>query len=354
VVQRTVVQSHSHVAVNGKHYRVSDDRSVAWGADAKHFYALPAKAMTASAMLQESGSVIRLYEKAGDTLSLGAGGTGPDLVRVEIIEIDPKSTGEYDEGEFIDMPNDCRETCELVTGDANLFAETAPNPGGVGYLYPDPGYMKGRVVYDWLVRDELPRLRTERESLEGTGGLFGSVNRKKTALDRRVASITSSLAEATSRHDQMAAVIDELKPLAVRKKVGEKLDESQTARLLDLSHSLNDLAEKYTRGISVHYLELDPRSRAAVDESLGIGSFAAPGVGEAFVTPFGPGEAAPYHYGAVIMVSDDGNDRLTFENYINPGAPAQNTNWNLDMYGKGDTWDERWNADGVSTTLQVG
>jgi hypothetical protein len=350
-----VIQRYADLTVGAQRYRVSDDGSMALGRYAKHFYAVPGKAMEANGALQSSGSVIRLYERPDDTLAVGRSDAMGDLVKVEIVKINPESPEDYEQGEFIEMPNDCRETCELVTGDDRLYAETRVNPQGKGFLYPDPEYMKGKIIFDWLVDDELPRLRSERAALEGSSGWFGSVNRKKKELDERIDQVATSTAAATTLHDELAVLIDTLKPLAERKKRGETLDEADVNRMIELTRQLNETATTYARTTSSYYFNLDPRTRTAVDEELGIGRFAAPEVGEAFVTPFGEGEAAPYHYGAVIMVSADGMDRLTFENYINPAAPAENTMWNLDMYGaETNTWDERWNADGTSTTMQVG
>lgn len=102
------------------------------------------------------------------------------------------------------------------------------------------------------------------------------------------------------------------------------------------------------------YDAMTSAQRDAYDKKHGINRYAAPGVGEAFtrrradhlITDW---RTAGYnfHWGGVIMVA--GDDRVTFENYVDPDADKdhpKNAEWFFSTYGPptkaGQTWHEQW------------
>lgn len=97
------------------------------------------------------------------------------------------------------------------------------------------------------------------------------------------------------------------------------------------------------------YDAMDPAARDAFDQAHGINRYAAPGVGESYMSVRNDALTLAgfnFHWGGVIMVS--GGDRVTFENFARPGTNygTQNLLWYFDMYGPpskaGQTWHDRW------------
>jgi hypothetical protein len=97
------------------------------------------------------------------------------------------------------------------------------------------------------------------------------------------------------------------------------------------------------------YNAMNSTNRETFDMDHGLNRFAAPKVGESFMsvrddarTPLG----FNFHWGGVILVSS--GDRVTFENFARPGTSygTQNQFWYFDMYGPptrvGQTWNDRW------------
>ena len=97
------------------------------------------------------------------------------------------------------------------------------------------------------------------------------------------------------------------------------------------------------------YDAMDPAARDAFDAAHGLNRYAAPNVGESFMSVRNDALTTAgfnFHWGGVIMVS--GGDRVTFENFARPGTGygTQNLLWYFDMYGPptkaGQTWHDRW------------
>jgi hypothetical protein len=105
------------------------------------------------------------------------------------------------------------------------------------------------------------------------------------------------------------------------------------------------------------YQAMSTTAREAFDKKHGINRHAAPAVGEAF-TRKGADDylrstedadhdwGANFHWGGVIMVA--GDDRVTFENYIDEEARdegrSKNEDWYFNSYGSkaGQSWHEQW------------
>jgi hypothetical protein len=97
------------------------------------------------------------------------------------------------------------------------------------------------------------------------------------------------------------------------------------------------------------YHAMDPVAREAFGQGHGINRYAAPDVGESFMSRRDDSLTTAnfnFHWGAVVMVS--AGDRVTFENFARPGTDinTQNDLWYFDMYGPpakaGQTWHDRW------------
>jgi len=88
------------------------------------------------------------------------------------------------------------------------------------------------------------------------------------------------------------------------------------------------------------YYALSASDKEAFDKKHGINKYAAPGVGEAFVSrrhddalSAGDDGGFNFHWGGVIMVA--GGDRVTFENFAKPGTTydTKDSNWYFETRG---------------------
>ncbi|HEU0016096.1 MAG TPA: hypothetical protein VFQ45_20630 [Longimicrobium sp.] len=109
------------------------------------------------------------------------------------------------------------------------------------------------------------------------------------------------------------------------------------------------------------YHAMDPAARDAFDQAHGINRYAAPGVGESFMSVRNDAMTTlgyNFHWGGVVMVA--GGDRVTFENFarLGTGYGTQNVLWYFDMYGPptraGQTWHDRWAEGGGREGTGVG
>ncbi|HEY5938827.1 MAG TPA: hypothetical protein VIU61_29445, partial [Kofleriaceae bacterium] len=118
----------------------------------------------------------------------------------------------------------------------------------------------------------------------------------------------------------------------------------------------------------IRYHEMTATERDAFDKKHGINRYAAPNVGEAFTrrgaddymqSKVDPDHEwnANFHWGTAIMVA--GDDRVTFENYIDTEARdegrSKNEDWWFGMYGSktGQSWHEYWASVGGREDLGV-
>lgn len=97
------------------------------------------------------------------------------------------------------------------------------------------------------------------------------------------------------------------------------------------------------------YHAMAPAARDAFDMAHGINRYAAPNVGESYMSVRNDALTSAgfnFHWGGVVMLS--GDDRVSFENFARPGTDydTQNLLWYFDMYGPpssaGQTWHDRW------------
>lgn len=97
------------------------------------------------------------------------------------------------------------------------------------------------------------------------------------------------------------------------------------------------------------YLAMTPTAREAFDQLHGINRYAAPNVGESYMSRRDDaltGQGFNFHWGGVVLVA--GGDRVTYENFARPDTDydSQNARWYFDMYGPpskaGQTWHDRW------------
>ena len=97
------------------------------------------------------------------------------------------------------------------------------------------------------------------------------------------------------------------------------------------------------------YHAMDATAREAFDMAHGLNRYAAPNVGESYMSVRNDALTSAgfnFHWGGVIMVSS--GDRVTFENFYRAGLNygSQNLLWYFDMYGPpsrpGQTWHDRW------------
>lgn len=109
------------------------------------------------------------------------------------------------------------------------------------------------------------------------------------------------------------------------------------------------------------YLAMTPAQRDAFDREHRLNRYAAPRVGESYLSARDDASTSAgfnFHWGGVIMVAEP--DRVTLENFARPGTTyaTQNPLWYFDMYGPpsrpGQTWHDRWAEGGGREGSGVG
>lgn len=128
-----------------------------------------------------------------------------------------------------------------------------------------------------------------------------------------------------------------------RKEAEEEIEIAEEPKKIaysDWDYNLNQKAEHIW---SIYNEQLD-KWKDDVDEKLGINQYANPDVGQGYTTSSGGEKYSGvmtwnYHWGGVILKSDDNKDNVVLENYATvPGD--ENRDWKFKMYGteKGQTF----------------
>ena len=135
-------------------------------------------------------------------------------------------------------------------------------------------------------------------------------------------------------------------------------------------NTLESQHKKYSNGeinedeLSESYISWYEKNKD--DLALGINEYANPSVGQGYTTSTGGKDMPGYedntwnfHWGGVIMESDDKKDKVVLENYAAKDPDEENTNWKFQMYGtekKGQSFHEQHkatNLHGDSPTTMV-
>lgn len=317
-----VVQGYFAQAYTYSTWRQADDMTLATkeGYPNHELYAKAGKAAAANAQLQAVNSGIELVETAvKDTFW-----EGPEIKpsrQTELKKIEAKNKQNNSKGNDMLLYADCGKSNSVVVGDTSRQAVYDKPGGSAGTKVPgSPVTMKTAMMKAWLDYEK-----------QGAGllkriGLYIAVSSAKNK-EKELALLATEFSKATTTADK----------------------DNIIARY---QKTLDDVAEAYWE----YYNKLPASKRDEVDKALKINRYAAPGVGQGYTTSSGGASAGKatwnFHWGGVVMLSDDGKDRVVLENYATGNPNEQNKLWTFEMYGsekKGQTFHEQHQA-----TLQHG
>ena len=258
----------------GQALRVSDDGFMATAHPPFHdAWAAPFLIEVANNRLQEAGSAIRL-QTGSDMISGPAPNSG---IRCELARVIPENTTTGSAGELMHVWADCGRAAREVMG-----VEASRHSEVVASYTEQVTPMWWFVLHGAILSEILPR---------------GHSLRGPTTAEER---LTEEAAPSRMRAEIFRETLGESAGVAWRR-----------------------------------YLNMSSEEREDFDRRTGINEYAQPNIGEAYVGHSGfaaPGERIwNFHWAGVIMTS--GHDRMTLENFTVGDRQAQNTNWQLSMYG---------------------
>jgi hypothetical protein len=289
----------------------SDDLSVVVekGYPNHKLYAKAGKAANANLALAAVNSGIELIE-TGTTDTFWEGSRLAPTRQATLKKIEAKNKQNNTQGDDMLLFADCGKSNAVVVGSNGRKQAVYDKPsGGVTKAPGSPTDMKTAIMKAWLDAD--------------TTGDIGII----------LTNVSGQLGEMDlpAIHNEFSLATTEVEKDKVKARYSAKLDE---------------IAEAYWK----HYNGLDPVARDNIDKALKINSYANPGVGQGFTTSSGgPSAGKPtwnFHWGGVVMTSDDNKDKVVLENYAVGDAAVENKLWTFDLYGskKDQSFHERHSA----------
>lgn len=369
-----IVQGYfAHTDDAGTPFRVADDMSAAtkdnnpWHG----LYAESGKAAASTKILNSTGAKVELYEpgeekefKISDTQEM-------KLKRVAVKNLVNKT-----EGDVMDLYADCGRSNSLIVGsltrsaafndkDSKPAVTTQSNPELMKYeiminhfssLIANSGTILNTVKTQIAAKDNalkelkpyIDELNTRTEDLNK---LQADFNMAKKAYDDFI--IVYNTADEAGKKAKEAEKQDLLTKLNEAKDAyGKKQQELQDYKknTIDPATGLsvetllsNYFTEKKAYDLLVAeimkpYNDLDAVARDNFDKKAGINTYANPSVGSGYTmssggTPY-PGKSTwNFHWGGVVMESNDKKDKVVLENYSVSKWDAENNDWDLKMYG---------------------
>jgi|GEM_PF-3452100 len=301
------IQAYMESTLNGAPAQVSEDLSLATIPEDPHgLYAEASKVAESNAKLEAVGAKIRLQE-TGESGEVQAEGKKKSLSKVL-----PMNMFNNTSGEDMQLYADCGRSNSMITGSldrkanyTNLKGEKTQSKSG------DPAAMKLEIF-----RHVFETLKNDPEYAENAG------------IQRVVSTFYKYEQQAYDLSDEIAAAADE-----------------RTAAKLKKKQSLmwRRMLEAYDR--------IPGRTRKKFDEQIGINDFANPDVGEGYAISSGGNYHANmkdqtwnFHWGGVVMKSNNGKDNVTLENFAVGDWDAQNNDWAFSMYGVGSEGKQSFHA----------
>jgi hypothetical protein len=294
-------------------WRQADDMTVATcDQHPNHeLYAKAGKAAQANALLNAANSGIELVETSTeDTFKSDTGS-----VTLKKIEARNKVNGTS--GDTMTLYADCGRSASVVSGAdvPDLKRQAIWSDEGVRTVSGgSPTVMRIAIMKAWLEKEGI------RKSLPAASAEEGAKN------EADMQEIFNTM-EAGARHEA------EMESLATRK-AAASTDEERDALNAAYKKKADDAANAYWS----YYNRRPEAERDAIDQALGINRYAEPAVGQGFTMASG-GSNVPnknrwnFHWGGVVMTSDDNRDRVVLENYSTSDWDEENDRWTFEMYG---------------------
>lgn len=292
------IQAYMESTLNGAAAQVSSDLSLATVPEDSHgLYAASGMVNESNEKLEAVGAKIRLQE-TGETGEVEAEGKKKTLNKVL-----PMNMFNGTSGEDMQLYADCGRSNSMVTGSLDRKANYTDLKGKEKQSKSgDPAAMKLEIF-----RHVFDTLKNDPEYAENA------------SLQRVVTTFYKYEKQSYDLQDEIAAATDERTEAKLKKK-----------------QSL------YWQRMLEAYDRIPGRTRKKFDEELGINDFANPDVGEGYTISSGGNYHANmkdqtwnFHWGGVVMKSNNGKDNVTLENYAVGDWDAQNNDWAYAMYGVG-------------------
>ncbi len=313
LIQRYFEAKGTAGAAVGKPYRVANDLTMAVkvGYPNHDFYAQSGKAALSNIVLKSVGSGIELVEE-NSNFHVSQGSNKNTLKKIT-----PKNIRNATSGDSMKISDDCGTSCAVVVGSNTRGALHKDALTGLNLktAATTPSLMKAEIMLKLLIK-----WLADSSTTAVTKAKITDVIVKASAKKREITAAETAFAAATTEADK------EAKGNIYWAKVDE-----------------------YGNIMMSFYNTMSESKREEIDKYLGINKFATPGVGQGYTMSSGgtnyPGESTwNFHWGGVVMKSNDQNDTVTLENYAVPGN-VENSRWDFAMYGtaakKGQTFHEQ-------------
>jgi hypothetical protein len=313
LIQRYLNANGTAGSALGNSYRVADDLSAAVkvGYPNHELYAASGKATISNVMLAGVGSGIRLVEESA-TLIVSQGSNSNKLKKIT-----PENTQNSSSGDSMKISDDCGTSCSVVVGSSSRTALHKDAIMGIDSktIATTPSLMKAEIMKKLLAKWLLMASTTAVQKTE-----ILDVLAKADAKQIEINAAKTALSAATTVADK------EAKANIYWSKV-----------------------DQYGEIMMSFYNKLPESNREEIDKYLGINKFAKPNVGQGYTMSSGginySGQSTwNFHWGGVVMKSNNQQDTITLENYAVPGN-VENDKWDFAMYGtaakKGQTFHEQ-------------
>jgi hypothetical protein len=313
LIQRYFDASGTVGSAIGKSYRISDDLTTAVkvGYPNHDLFAEAGKAAISNILLAGVGSGIALIEES-TTFNVSHGSKMKTLKKVV-----PKNVRNLTSGDSMKISDDCGTSCSVVVGSNRRTAlhYDALSKTNAKTMATTPSLMKAEIMKKMLVK-WLINPSTSATIKTEIIDTIAKVNAKQLEIDAAKANYAAATTAADKevKNDIYWAKVDE-----------------------------------YGNIMMSFYNKMSESKREEIDKYLEINKFANPGVGQGYTMSTGgtnyPGESTwNFHWGGVVMKSNDQQDTITLENYAVAGD-VENDQWDFAMYGtaakKGQTFHEQ-------------
>jgi hypothetical protein len=284
----------------GNSYRIADDLTTAVrvGYPNHDLYAESGKAAISNILLASVGSGIRLVEESA-TLNVSQGGSSKTLKKII-----PKNVQNSTVGSGMKISDDCGNSCAVVVGSNRR-----------GALHHDA--MTGKDDKTMATTPSLMKAEIMKKMLNKWLTMASTTAPLKTEINNTLAKANSKQLEinaAEAAYNAASAADKEVKGDIYWAKVDE-----------------------YGNIMMEFYNKMSETKREEIDKYLKINQFANPSVGQGYTMSSGGtnyvGQSTwNFHWGGVVMKSNDQKDTVTLENYAVPGN-VENDLWDFAMYG---------------------
>ena len=312
-IQRYFDANGSAGSAIGNSYRVADDLSAAVkvGYPNHELYALTGKAYLSNLMLGSVGSGIKLIEESAN-FKVSQGSKENTLKKII-----PKNIRNSTSGNAMKISDDCGTSCSVVVGSNRRVAKhrDAMTGSDTRTLATTPSLMKAEIM-----KKMLNKWLTMASTTDPLKAEINDVIAKTDAKQLQINAAEIALNAATTDAD-IEAKSDIY---------WQKIDE-------------------YGNIMMSFYNKMSESKREEIDKYLRINRYANPVVGQGYTMSSGganyPGQNTwNFHWGGVVMKSNDLLDTVTLENYAVAGD-VENDLWDFAMYGnaskKGQTFHEQ-------------